>query len=232
MSWDQLRKEVRKLEGEVEARLVSYAKFGDNFAQSSLLEEASGVGELKDDGLYRSMSAEIEELLGRLSEMNNDMSALTSESVGAPSKMPILLHHRGKFQDYVQEFKKIGAKIRATREHAELLNSVRRDITMYKDSSHDSASHRARRSLAVSDRTADVIIEQAEMSRDALGSQQRSLRSALGRVGTFTDAFGAIESAMTNIKRKKFRDKIILAVVISICSTLLILYWLRDQGHI
>ena len=39
-----------------------------------------------------------------------------------------LQHHRGKLHDYTQEFKKLQQSIQSAREHAELLESVRRDI--------------------------------------------------------------------------------------------------------
>ena len=72
MTWEELQREARKLEQEVEGRLVEYSKFYDHYSQSSLLSGggAGGGGEEFDleagDRIYGSMATEIEQLLKRV----------------------------------------------------------------------------------------------------------------------------------------------------------------------
>ena len=77
MTWEDLQREARKLEQEVEGRLVEYSKFYDHYSQSSLLGSgggggigSSGGGEEFDleagDRIYGSMATEIEQLLKRV----------------------------------------------------------------------------------------------------------------------------------------------------------------------
>uniref|UniRef100_A0A7S4KXN5 Sec20 C-terminal domain-containing protein n=1 Tax=Paramoeba aestuarina TaxID=180227 RepID=A0A7S4KXN5_9EUKA len=166
------------------------------------------------------MATEIEQLLKRLSDTISEMSVTNQNSL-------LIHHYRGKLHDYNQEFKKTSGNIKASREHAELLHSVRRDI---KDA-HNSESF-IRRSVNASDRTASAIIEQAEQSQEALRNQKRNLLGAQSKMGGMDGMFSSIGSLMSQIQRKKMRDQIILAMVISFCATFIFVYWLRDNGMI
>jgi hypothetical protein len=63
---EELRKEARKLESMLDVKLVSYSKFGANFAHSTLLREEdnshNGASPWPED-VSNSMSLEIDQLL-------------------------------------------------------------------------------------------------------------------------------------------------------------------------
>ncbi|KAL6054121.1 Golgi SNAP receptor complex member 1 [Balamuthia mandrillaris] len=127
-TFDELRKEARKLETTLDLKLVSYSKFGANFAHSSLLREGSSdtVSLLKNsEHVANSMALEVEQLLSKLSELNEEMGRCAT-AINYPHH---LQHHRQKLHEYSQEFNKTRSNILATREHAELLISVQQDIT-------------------------------------------------------------------------------------------------------
>lgn len=60
--WNELRKEVRKLESDIELKLVSYSKLGISYS-GSMTEEDYGVGTSSMYSISHSMSVEIEQLL-------------------------------------------------------------------------------------------------------------------------------------------------------------------------
>jgi hypothetical protein len=73
---DQLRKEARALESEIDTKLTSYSKFGTSYAQTSMLREEDHRGEhgpspesaslLSGDHVSSAMGMEIEQLLIRV----------------------------------------------------------------------------------------------------------------------------------------------------------------------
>ncbi len=65
-SFEQLRKEARALENEIDSKLISYSKFGASFAQSSFLRDDSASDStalLNGDHVSSAMGQEIEQLL-------------------------------------------------------------------------------------------------------------------------------------------------------------------------
>lgn len=65
----------------------------------------------------------------KLSDLNERLGrAVAADPSSSSSLQHIATHHRGKLHDFAQDFRKTRASIKSTREHAELLSSVRRDI--------------------------------------------------------------------------------------------------------
>lgn len=247
MNWEELRREARKLENEIDLKLVSFSKFGASFAQSSLLREDGGLhvggGTVQDTSLFlsntehisNSMAVEIQQLVLKLGEVNECMAKLlTTMDPGTSSfthASTLLQQHRGKLYDYTQEFKKTKATITATREHAELLFSVRKDISQFKNSGGANGRAdqllRERGSLHTADRIADAIIGQATETRENLGNQKGLLQGTFSKLVSLGANFPALNNLIGSIRRKKFRDSLILALFISSCICFLIWYAMK-----
>ncbi|KAJ1552614.1 Golgi SNAP receptor complex member 1, partial [Nowakowskiella sp. JEL0078] len=132
--WENLRKQARQLENDIESRLVSFSRSGGNITSGSTFE-----GSVTEH--------EIDEVIKKLSNVVNSMAShlenVPSSSQNS-SMMHILQRHRDIFYDYSKEFSRTKAKILAAREHAELLDSIRNDIeydiVSYKSGSGSNAS--------------------------------------------------------------------------------------------
>jgi hypothetical protein len=78
MSWEQLRKEARRLESEVEGKLVEYAKLGDSYVQSSHLADrsasAADFDEENVDPLFSTLALEIEQNIKRVGSLQIRLS--------------------------------------------------------------------------------------------------------------------------------------------------------------
>lgn len=223
---DQLRKEARALESEIDNKLTSYSKFGTSFAQSSFLRDDSSSDAsslLNGDHVSSAMGQEIEQLLIRLSEVNERMSKTTDLSASVNN---YITNHRTKLHEYSQDFKRIKTQINNAREHAELLLSVRQDISQYKNSVGTRQENllRERGAIHSSDRMADNLIGQALDARDALTQQRNFISNSLFKVKNISRAFPSISRTMSVISRKKKRDLIIVAAFIAFCMGLLLLY--------
>ncbi|XP_070628892.1 Golgi SNAP receptor complex member 1 isoform X3 [Bos indicus] len=145
--WEDLRKQARQLENELDLKLVSFSKLCTSYSHSSARDGrrdrySSDTTPLlngsSQDRMFETMAIEIEQLLARLTGVNDKMAEYTS-SAGVPSLNAALMHtlqrHRDILQDYTHEFHKTKANFVAIRERENLMGSVRKDIESYKSGS-------------------------------------------------------------------------------------------------
>ncbi|KAL5180860.1 Golgi SNAP receptor complex member 1-2 [Glycine soja] len=134
--WEELRKEARKIEGDLDVKLSSYAKLGARFTQggSGSGYVDSGSPPIGSSRSWKSMEMEIQSLLEKLLDINDSMSRCAASAGPATSVTQKLARHRDILHEFTQEFRRIKGNINSMREHAELLSSVRDDITDFKTS--------------------------------------------------------------------------------------------------
>ncbi|KAM7139829.1 Golgi SNAP receptor complex member 1 isoform 3-T5 [Macrochelys suwanniensis] len=189
--WEDLRKQARQLENELDLKLVSFSKLCTSYSHSSAREGrrdrySSDTTPLlngsSQDRMFETMAVEIEQLLGRLTGINDKMAEYTN-SAGVPSLNAALMHtlqrHRDILQDYTHEFHKTKTNFLAVRERENLLGSVRKDIESYKSGS---GVNNRRTELFLKEhehlRNSDRLIEETIRTDPELGT---SLRDAAGK---------------------------------------------------
>ncbi|WJX43315.1 Golgi SNAP receptor complex member 1-2, variant 2 [Trifolium repens] len=227
--WEELRKEARKIEGELDVKLSSYAKLGARFTQGGYVD--AGTPPVGSSRSWKSMEMEIQSLLEKLLDINDSMSRCAASAGPATSVTQKLARHRDILHEFTQEFRRTKGNINSMREHAELLGSVRDDITDYKQTSSGSMSPRMqllRERAAIHGSTShiDDVISQAQATRAVLGSQRALFGDVQGKVRLLGDKFPIIRSLLGSIRRRKSRDTLILSAVIAACTLFLIIYWL------
>ncbi|KAJ0836903.1 putative golgi SNAP receptor complex, subunit 1 [Helianthus annuus] len=112
-------------------------------------------------------------------------------------------------------------------EHAELLSSVRDDMSEYKVSGSPRMQIlRERAAIHGSIAHMDDVITQAQTTRAALGAQRAMFGDVQGKVKQLSDKFPIVRGLTGSIRRKKSRDTLILSAVIAACTLFLIIYWL------
>ncbi|KAH8358889.1 hypothetical protein KR093_003203, partial [Drosophila rubida] len=222
-----LRKQARTLENEIDLKLVAFSKVG---AGSSSITSNSGNNNSADtspllgEHVFDSLSAEIEQMLDKLSSLNEAMSELPATGSAA---MHTLQRHREILQGYRQEFNKIYANHTMRIEREELLRCSglassgspsisglsRREMYM-KESGHlNSASN------MVNDQI-NIAIE----TRENLHAQRQAFKRLQTRFNDISNRFPLISSLIQRINIKKRRDSLILGAVIGFCVILLLLY--------
>jgi len=239
--WEELNRDIRRLESEIENRLVAYSKLGATY-QSNWLRDDTAINSSVSDGLQSllnnnehlatSTAAEIERLLLKLSEYNEQLSrclASIEQTVGTSSHHHLLQHHRGKYSDYSKDFAKIKENIRLM----EVVSNARKDISSQaknpaQPSSRTDTLLRERASLHNSERITDDLITQALETREALAAQKNFLRGTLSNITTMTGSFAGINTIINSIRRKKSRDCIVLSLLIIFLLCFLI--WYRFGG--
>ncbi|KAJ8459522.1 hypothetical protein OPV22_032448 [Ensete ventricosum] len=207
--WDELRREARRIEGDLDVRLSSYAKLGVGYSDPK--SPAS-------DSHWKSMEMEIEMLLARLTDVNEAMSRCAAAAMPTTSVAQKLTRHRDILHEFAQEFKRTRGNIMSMREHAELLTSVRNDINEYKTSSSSQAVPnllRERAAIHGSITQIDEVTSQAEAIKGVLSVQRSTFGEIQGKVKQLSDRFPVIRNLLGMIKRKKSKDTIILSAVIA-----------------
>lgn len=218
--WEELRKEARKIEGDLDVKLSSYAKLGGMLSHG---------GDARGEGSWKSMDTEIELLLEKLLDINDSMSRCVAAATSTTSVTQKLARHRDILHEFTQEFRRTRNNINSMREHAELLTSVRSDISDHKASGSSSpAASLLRERGAIHGNIAhmDEVITIAHTTKVALGAQRTTFMEIQGKVKQLGDRFPAIRGVLGAIKRKKSKDTLILAGVITACILFLIIYWL------
>uniref|UniRef100_A0A3Q4HJT5 Golgi SNAP receptor complex member 1 n=1 Tax=Neolamprologus brichardi TaxID=32507 RepID=A0A3Q4HJT5_NEOBR len=223
-----LRKQARQLENELDLKLVSFSKLCTSYSSSrdgrrgDTSDTTPLLNNSTQDRMFDTMSVEIEQLLAKLTAVNDKMAEYTN-SPGAAALNAALMHtlqrHRDILQDYTHEFHKTKGNFLAIREREDLLGSVRKDIETYKSGS------------GVNNRRTELFLKEHEhlrniamATKENITFQRGMLKSIQSKVNTLANRFPAINNLIQRINLRKRRDSLILGAVIGVCTILLLLY--------
>ncbi|XP_072445869.1 Golgi SNAP receptor complex member 1 isoform X1 [Chiloscyllium punctatum] len=199
--WEDLRKQARQLENELDLKLVSFSKLCTSYNSATTRDGrrdrySSDTTPLlngsSQDRMFETMAVEIEQLLAKLTGVNDKMAEYTS-SPGVTSLNAALMHtlqrHRDILQDYTHEFNKTKANFIAIREREDLLGSVRKDIESYKSGSGVNNRRtelflKEHEHLRNSDRLIEDTISIAMATKENVTSQRGMLKSIQSKVNS------------------------------------------------
>ncbi|CAG0882751.1 unnamed protein product [Darwinula stevensoni] len=218
-SWDELRKQARTLENELDVKLVAFSKmgFGNSMESTPLLSDDS----------FNSAVSEIEQLLSKLGAVNDEMAEVSlMENPQDSARQHTIQRHRDIQQDFSKEFQRTRSNMQARREREDLLrvysrsnykqtSGLNRRMDLYlKESEH----------IRSSERMIDEQINIAMETRDHLHGQRAAFKMIQTKMNDLTNRFPMINSLVQRTTLRKRRDSIILGSVIGICTVLLLLY--------
>ncbi|EIE24282.1 Qb-snare protein, Gos1/GS28-family [Coccomyxa subellipsoidea C-169] len=220
-AWEDCRREARQIESDLEAKISAFAKFCSGYEGSYRSKGETG---LATDQLAHSKAIEIEDLLGRLSDVNDSLSS--SLSGAADSRSHTLARHRDILHDYTQEFRRLQLALGAARDRADLLAGT-------SDSSPLQVSIQIATGLLLRERgnlqnthsAMDDVLGQAQAVAGGLGEQRRIFDNVGLKLENVVARFPLVSGLLSAIRRKKNKDTIILSAVVIACSLALLLYW-------
>lgn len=227
-AWEDLRKQARQLENEIDLKLVTFSKLGTGHA---VVNKGSSDTEplLGTDHSFEATAAEIQHLLNKLSAVSDKLGEVSATS--SPPTAAVLhtvQRHREILQDYTQEFNKIQANYRARKEREDLLHSVRTDIDNYKSSNglnrRMDLNLKENEHVRNSNRLVDEQISIAIETRDHLSNQRIIFKRFQTRINDLSNRFPLLNGLIQKIHVRKRRDSLILGVVVGICTILLLAY--------
>ncbi|XP_054722960.1 Golgi SNAP receptor complex member 1-like isoform X1 [Uloborus diversus] len=232
-NWEELRRQARQLENEIDLKLVSFSKLGTSYGSQDYRNENSDTVPLlsssNSEHMFETMALEIEQLLSKLTDVNDKMiSYCQTQTAPGATVSHTLQRHRDILQDCTHEFQKTKANIQARKEREQLLSSVRKDIDAYKSSSglnrRTDLYLKEHEHIRNSEKMVDDQISIAVKTKEELMSQRIAMKAIQTKMTTLVNRFPVINSIIQRINLRKRRDSIILAIVISICLILFIIY--------
>lgn len=213
-SWDALRKQARKLEAQLDEQMHLYRKL------VSMKVEGDKEKEI-DSG--------IDQLLKQLQQVNSHMQAWVS-SGGSEIFSHTLTRHQEILQDLTQEFYRLRSSFRAKKEHASLLEDFREFDRSRLDLEEGGGSEQAllkeHASISRSTGQMDTVISQAQATLGALVFQRSTFGGINSKLSNVSSRLPTVNNILSAIKRKKSLDTIILSLVASVCTFLILIYWL------
>ncbi|KAL8293482.1 hypothetical protein RQP46_000183 [Phenoliferia psychrophenolica] len=212
---------------EISSLLTTYAKLA---AQASTSYSSSGV--LKEDVGRRK-----EELEGDLNQALDTFESLierlanlhaTAHPPPSASATHALERHREVYAEYQKEYQRTKANLREAEQRANLLGSVREEISAFKSSNHSSATDALlseRNNIDNSHRMLDDIMGTAHDTRAAFAQQRSNLQGINSRINSVVAQVPALNSLLGMINSRRNRDSLIMGTVFGVC-TLALLYFL------
>ncbi|KAJ3573543.1 hypothetical protein NP233_g2365 [Leucocoprinus birnbaumii] len=173
---------------------------------------------------WKDLEQELEDLLSKLEEINEQLSALASapDTLSA-SMLRTIQRHREIFQDNSRELRRTKTNVHAAMDKANLLSGVRNDIDTYKSSAADSLlAERGR--IDNSHRMTDDILAQAYETRSEFTRQRTTLSNVNARMVGVINKMPGINNLVAMIKSRRRRDSIILGVLIGVCTIIILSY--------
>ncbi|MEQ2277390.1 Golgi SNAP receptor complex member 1, partial [Xenotaenia resolanae] len=105
--WEDLRKQARQLENELDLKLVSFSKLCTSYSSSrdgrrgDTLDTTPLLNNSTQDRMFDTMSVEIEQLLAKLTGVNDKMAEYTN-TPGTASLNAALMHTLQRHRDILQ----------------------------------------------------------------------------------------------------------------------------------
>ncbi|UJR10018.1 hypothetical protein I4U23_014241 [Adineta vaga] len=227
--WEDLRKQARQLENEIDAKLVSFSKLCSNYVarEHSSLSSSSPTA-----SAFETMSIEIEKLLERLTDTNKRMTDAMPALLGPNTAAThTLQRHHEICQDYRREFERTKANIRNFQTREDLLmnnNSNNMDMnTQGLNSRRNEYYLREMEHLNSSHKLIDRQLENMVTLKDNLFDQRKHFMNITHKVKTIANRFPLMNNILHKIKLKKRKDSLVLGFVIACCVIFLLFYMFR-----
>ncbi|CDH56190.1 golgi snap receptor complex member 1 [Lichtheimia corymbifera JMRC:FSU:9682] len=231
LSWDQLRRQARQVENEIELKLATLSKLGASV--SSPPSHTTSPDSIAMNSMGKpSQELETEELLRKLQSIITSMGQVLDRPSATPTN-PSMIHmlerHKDILLDYNKEFRRVKSNIKAAQDRANLMNQVQDEIRIFNTANESGSDYylSERNRIEGSHRMTDMILEQAYATRQDIAHQGRMLRNINSRVGGVIGRIPGINNLISRINTRRKRDTLIMAGVISTCIILIMLYWLH-----
>jgi len=245
VSWEQLRVEARRLEGEVERSLSDFAKACAALSGSALgLVDASRRNDQVARELERveALETRLQGCLRQLEEVNRQMTTFTQDEQGKPALLLVLQRHQEVLAESRIEYRRLRASLRQVREYFDLVGP-RRVSSPERQRSQTKAGggagslpgaapdlERGLRNLESESthvngahQAVDASLGQSMALRDELVRQRQTFALMFHRMTAMADSLPQVGRLVANIRRRKRRDVLVVATAAALLSLLTIL---------
>ncbi|BGO89985.1 hypothetical protein NBRC10512_001970 [Rhodotorula toruloides] len=221
---ETLRRDLHASTAQCSSLLTRYSKLA---AQASTSYSSSGL--LKDDVGRRKEELE-EELTGALDTFSAQIDRLanlhaTSHPPPSASATHALERHRDVLAEYRRDFQRTQASLRDAEQRANLLGSVRQEISAFKTASGSSVTDSLlaeRGRIDNSHRMADETLEQAYATRAEFSAQRSNLSRIQQRMNGVASQVPGLNSVIGMINNRRQKNAMIWGVVLGLMAVILL----------
>jgi len=218
--WAQLRNQARSLETQTESLFNTYSQY----ARSSTLPPKPTEEELRTESEIKELLSQREALISQLSLLLTSTPHLDSSAL----KQSNLTRHRDLLTQSTANLRTLKSEISTARDRANLLHTVRSDISAYHASNPEAAEEEymleERGRLDRSHGVMDSVLSQAYAVNESFGLQRETLASVQRRITGAAGMVPGVNGLIGRIGSKRRRDGLILGGFIGVCMLLLILF--------
>ncbi|KAL2269819.1 hypothetical protein VTJ83DRAFT_2003 [Remersonia thermophila] len=226
--WAQLRQQARSLESQTETSLQTYSQF----ATQTAIPPKPTEDEKKAEARVQELLDKRETVIAQLGRLLDSEATLTSSAL----KQNNLALLRDKLADHRRDLARLRANLREARDRANLLGSVRDDISAYHRANSGSpqggglAGDAAEADYMLGERArldrshdvADSVLSQAYAVQDSFARQREALASINRRITRAAGQVPGINALIGRISSKKRRDGVIMGGFIAFCF---LMFW-------
>jgi len=229
--FEDLRKELKRLEQEIDQKLSSYSNLGERIEQWSNEEEFSSIRIVMDDVTSQTDESAKEvpsplTLLDELQILLEKLKSIHQQLNDTNMSGSILGHHRSKLEDYTREFKRLKENASEAWERRQLLRGGRKREAFQDRSPNMDSLVRERGSIHNSSILVNDLISQAQLSKEQLDMQTKTLLNSNSKLRGIGRQLPSINSIMNQIRNRKYKNNIILGVIAGICMCFLLWWWI------
>ncbi|KAK2461423.1 hypothetical protein APHAL10511_005886 [Amanita phalloides] len=221
-TYDNLHRQCRTLENQFDVKLSSYSQLASTISRSKPDLEATGSLER-----WKDLDRELEEMLVKLEEANEQLSRLASNpELLSPAMLRTIQRHKEVCQDNARDLRRTKATAQQALDQAILFSGIRNDIDAHKSSTTDALlAERGR--IDSSHSMTDDLLQQAYETRSEFSRQRSTLASVNSRMGHIIKTMPGVNNLVSMIRNRRRRDSIIMGLVIGVCIIILLSYLWR-----
>ncbi|CAM9758738.1 unnamed protein product [Ascophyllum nodosum] len=216
---EALRREAHRLEEDLEVKTQAYSRLEQRM-NSGILYDAEDPVDGTEEQL---LAGEIDQLLTALGECNERMGRQVAKG-GRKADSAMLQRYREILFDFSTEFKKTSATILTKREATELFKSARSERPEGANNYEQELLLREQNAIHSSLRSATGVLGQAAEARESLRAQRTTLVGSGSTLSSIQNRFPSINRVVETIRKKKARDRLIIAGVIAACFIFVLYY--------
>uniref|UniRef100_A0A7E4VWF6 Golgi SNAP receptor complex member 1 n=1 Tax=Panagrellus redivivus TaxID=6233 RepID=A0A7E4VWF6_PANRE len=223
-----LREEARVLGATIDSKLHALNKYSTTGPRYKAVESAHFTRSKR--AVFTQDAQEVEDLLRRLEDANQQLEAILSKKPGGSSDQHVVRRFDDVLKDYTHEFYRIREIVEKQMDRDDLLGgglSNENDSFLNNRTRSSEVLLAEHEHITSSERMIDEQLSMAMAVKENLNHQQRRIGGAMHQLQITMKKYPAINNVMQKIRMKKRKDTLILAGVIATCFILLFLYITR-----
>lgn len=205
-NWDELNRLAKQIERDIDSQ----------FSAFNMEPWVSGAG-TADQVKLNKLEASLKRLSNVIEMMNELFDQLGSTKPNGTGPSYLLTRHQEVYLEYQRDLRKLRNQLSKSREHAELITSVREEIDSFRNMSSEQYTQKEHSLLDSAHRDTDHIVEMAHVAHSGLINQKSSLSGTFKKIQDAAERFPVINQVMMKIRLRRRRDQVILGIIIALC---------------